>query len=675
MIARETKAGLVVSGSFVCLVGVVLYSKMTEKGASAATPDPAAQQVLAPPDPTPTPRKNEDPKVQPVSGKLPPLQTPPNGLQLASNTETGHSPLASTAAQQDKERLQAGGPPPVPPPAPTPAPEQPGHTGGDHQHGGFAMPGAAGATGGNNPPAPAPVPGSNPAPAPAPVPAGNNPPAPAPMAGGGNSPTPAPTGSNMPPTPAPGSGAAPAPEPVHQGGSQTFAVPSPTPAAAMTVPSPAANTGSMPAPAPAPTPTGGHGGFELQPPPGSQGAPAPAPVPGGAPDHAPSLTAPQNPVAPAPAPTPAPGGAGGFNLPDPPGGAAGHTPQAGAGQGATPPPVPPPTAAGQGAPPPVPPPAGNTAAGAPPAMSIPGHEVPAGNPMAPPPAAPAPAPIGGGDGFNVPPPTAVPATAPPPANSGSFGAPPGPGMGGQPGAMPAPSPGLTAQPSPTPLEAPRPTAIPTATGNGLAAAPQGDARGMPGFGGASASVVTTPMLASAAGHTPPIAPVPAATMNSPQVDSYDEQMHRARPGDSFAAISQQYYDGSDRYAKALQQFNLNHPMAPTGMAQNPGQLAPNQMVFIPPKRILEKYYGSAIAAPAGGATPAAASMASASDRFYRVRQGGERYMDIAQRTLGDAMRWGEIYERNRYDPAYPIPAGTQLKLPGDAKIAPEDMPR
>src|SRR5690242_3249418 len=49
---RETKAGLVVSCSFLCLVGVVLYSKL--KGPKAPLADAYAEgSVEAPPAPTP----------------------------------------------------------------------------------------------------------------------------------------------------------------------------------------------------------------------------------------------------------------------------------------------------------------------------------------------------------------------------------------------------------------------------------------------------------------------------------------------------------------------------------------------------------------------------------------------------------------------------------------------
>ena len=53
---HETKVGLVVSCSFLCLVGVVLFSKLHEQkktGTDAETQ--AREEAAVPPEPTPTP--------------------------------------------------------------------------------------------------------------------------------------------------------------------------------------------------------------------------------------------------------------------------------------------------------------------------------------------------------------------------------------------------------------------------------------------------------------------------------------------------------------------------------------------------------------------------------------------------------------------------------------------
>src|SRR5204863_7655258 len=75
-----------------------------------------------------------------------------------------------------------------------------------------------------------------------------------------------------------------------------------------------------------------------------------------------------------------------------------------------------------------------------------------------------------------------------------------------------------------------------------------------------------------------------------QVESFDEEAYRCKPGDTFEAISQRYYH-TDKYARALLMFNRSHPMAGEGLQQNPPLLQVGQSVYIPPLSILEKRYG------------------------------------------------------------------------------------
>src|SRR5207245_8041992 len=61
--------------------------------------------------------------------------------------------------------------------------------------------------------------------------------------------------------------------------------------------------------------------------------------------------------------------------------------------------------------------------------------------------------------------------------------------------------------------------------------------------------------------------------------------------------------------------------------------------------------------------------------LYRVHEGGEMLREIARHTLGDADRWTDIYRVNpRVDPKELIPSGSQLRLPRDARIDPQDIP-
>jgi nucleoid-associated protein YgaU len=174
------------------------------------------------------------------------------------------------------------------------------------------------------------------------------------------------------------------------------------------------------------------------------------------------------------------------------------------------------------------------------------------------------------------------------------------------------------------------------------------------------------------------------------VESFDEELYRAKPGDTFPSISQRFYL-SERYAQALLLFNRNHPLAAGSLRQEPPALLPGQPVYLPPARILEKYYGAAInndqtrlapAAPPDAppqppsfASPASFTAPAGNERKYRVRAQGEMLLDIARRTLGTGDRWAEIYQLNpRYDPKEPVPGGTELRLPPDARVDAQDTP-
>ena len=66
--------------------------------------------------------------------------------------------------------------------------------------------------------------------------------------------------------------------------------------------------------------------------------------------------------------------------------------------------------------------------------------------------------------------------------------------------------------------------------------------------------------------TRPPQPIASTSPNgAPLVDSWDERTYVAKPGDTFAAISQSEYKTED-YAKALQMYNQNHPRPATPCA-------------------------------------------------------------------------------------------------------------
>lgn len=186
------------------------------------------------------------------------------------------------------------------------------------------------------------------------------------------------------------------------------------------------------------------------------------------------------------------------------------------------------------------------------------------------------------------------------------------------------------------------------------------------------------------GASPAIAvPTPTVAARTPQVESYDEEMYLWRANDSFEAISGRFYN-SKNYAQALLLFNRNHPRAAATLAKDPPALAEGQAVFIPPMRILEKQHPTAIPgykpappAPAPDATRTSSrSLPPSPNLQYRVRQAGEMIPIIARDTLGNSDRWSEIYQLNArsFDPSRPLPVGTVLSMPADARVPPENKP-
>jgi hypothetical protein len=197
-----------------------------------------------------------------------------------------------------------------------------------------------------------------------------------------------------------------------------------------------------------------------------------------------------------------------------------------------------------------------------------------------------------------------------------------------------------------------------------------------------------PVGAPAAAETPRIAvPMPGAVSAVadalvPQVESYDEETYQAHPGDTLAKISKAYYN-TEKYERALLLFNRNHPQAADTFRQDAPTLKPGDPVYIPPLRILEKQYGTAVpgytpanAALGAGATTPASTAPSTAYRQYRVRKaGGESIREIALRTLNSGDRWTDIFNLNpQIRPEYPIPADTVLWMPADARVDAANAP-
>ena len=191
------------------------------------------------------------------------------------------------------------------------------------------------------------------------------------------------------------------------------------------------------------------------------------------------------------------------------------------------------------------------------------------------------------------------------------------------------------------------------------------------------------------GASPPVSVQPMAVTlpkspPHPQQDDWDDDQFQSRAGDSWQSIARDVYR-SDNYAQALMLYNRDYPTATPATQQHPETIVAGQKILVPPARILKRDYGSVIldqpaTAPvvaadqtARPAAPTGSTTAAQGEKFYRVRGGGSHLYTIASDQLGNKERWAEIYKLNlRFDPAFPVPGGTVLRLPGDAKIDPAD---
>ena len=190
-----------------------------------------------------------------------------------------------------------------------------------------------------------------------------------------------------------------------------------------------------------------------------------------------------------------------------------------------------------------------------------------------------------------------------------------------------------------------------------------------------------------------VAPARPVAPPEPKRDSYLEEQYRWSAGDNFAALSTRYYM-TPKYADALLKYNQDYPLASREMRQNPPAVAPGQVIWIPPVHILERDYANRIdgLTPVTPATPtsrptvepvapppglANSGFGNAAGQLYRVRTPGESVQEIARRTLGtsaSAVRVQQLNPSLSPDPRLPIPAGTVLRLPGDARVDAADKP-
>ncbi|MBS0260399.1 MAG: LysM peptidoglycan-binding domain-containing protein, partial [Planctomycetes bacterium] len=178
------------------------------------------------------------------------------------------------------------------------------------------------------------------------------------------------------------------------------------------------------------------------------------------------------------------------------------------------------------------------------------------------------------------------------------------------------------------------------------------------------------------------------------------EIYRIQPDDNFWKISRKHY-GTARYYQALMRHNQDR-------VADPQRLRPGTQISIPPAAYLERHYAGLIEKPAGGtasrqtASRGAASPASdgrprfdngsrdrrgddtgeaapsnaSSEGYFYSKSGEPMYRvgpedtlgSIAQKHLGRASRWTEIYEQNQDKLESPdnLKLGTVIRLPTDA---------
>jgi hypothetical protein len=156
---------------------------------------------------------------------------------------------------------------------------------------------------------------------------------------------------------------------------------------------------------------------------------------------------------------------------------------------------------------------------------------------------------------------------------------------------------------------------------------------------------------------------PAASTRPPTT-SYDVDIYHPKANDTWESISRDYYS-DPKFAAALRSYNQNRA------------LTPGREVDVPPLHVLRRSVppppvaGSAPsrATPPGGDPWNAAGVGTVSARTYRVPPGdGMSLPAVAKLVLGNDQRWRELYDLNPDVNPSKVSAGTELKLPADARV-------
>ena len=154
--------------------------------------------------------------------------------------------------------------------------------------------------------------------------------------------------------------------------------------------------------------------------------------------------------------------------------------------------------------------------------------------------------------------------------------------------------------------------------------------------------------------------------SSPRGGFTSDDLYTVRPGDNYWSISKAHY-GTVRYFAALTEYNRDR-------IPDPKKMRPGLQVAIPDATVLESQYPQLFTGPSPAVLTPVRPPAQTGEFFVRAGEpmyrvgAGDTLSSIAQKHLGRASRWEQIYGMNRNVLPKPdrLKPGLELRLPHDA---------
>ena len=187
---------------------------------------------------------------------------------------------------------------------------------------------------------------------------------------------------------------------------------------------------------------------------------------------------------------------------------------------------------------------------------------------------------------------------------------------------------------------------------------------------------------------PGFAPIVQPT---PVVKTDNSKRYTCQGNENYALISYREY-GSENFARALEEYNRDLPTASEGVRAQPSRLSPGAVIMVPSQNYLvthERYarlvsngtnlppvasqtsnprpFGNdvGISPPVPNTNvPRQTTVADAGTTMYRVPAAGMYLSQVAERQLGSALRWIDIYRLNPgVQPEQPLREGMEIRVP------------